>query len=159
MSRYLTLAAVLGLAACLFFTVTNSSFAYTNRSSVGLHKVGALIEAPAQYAALSEAAKVGRRLIKSQLRKKKCKLSKVLTKKEQNKCVKKALKKLDPDKDGVTKKSDNCAEVANEDQANPDGDEFGDLCDNCPNRANTDQADSDSDGTGDACETDTDPSV
>lgn len=60
---------------------------------------------------------------------------------------------VDPDGDGVTT-TDNCPDVANEDQADGDGDGVGDACDNCPQEPNADQADEDEDGVGDACEED-----
>jgi PKD repeat protein len=74
----------------------------------------------------------------------------------------------DVDGDGEPNGSDNCPEVANENQADADGDGFGDACDapppdadgdgvpdgadNCPTVANPDQRDTGGDGVGDACE-------
>lgn len=58
----------------------------------------------------------------------------------------------DSDADSIPDSSDNCKNVANQDQANADADNYGDACDNCPNVANNDQTDSDADGIGNACD-------
>jgi len=68
----------------------------------------------------------------------------------------------DPDGDGVSSATDNCADVANPDQRDSDSDAVGDACDNCrttPNparetrgQAGPVQRDHDADGTGDACD-------
>jgi hypothetical protein len=58
---------------------------------------------------------------------------------------------LDSDGDGFPNSSDNCPNLANN-QDDGDDDNIGDLCDNCPGAANGDQADVDGDGDGDACD-------
>lgn len=58
---------------------------------------------------------------------------------------------LDSDGDSVPDGSDNCPDIANQDQSNLDGDDFGDVCDNCEETPNS-QVDSDVDGLGDACD-------
>ncbi len=71
----------------------------------------------------------------------------------------------DLDNDGVLDESDNCPNIANQDQLNSDDDEFGDTCDldddndsipdeidNCTFVANPDQKDVDSDNIGDICD-------
>ncbi|EKD50620.1 MAG: hypothetical protein ACD_62C00479G0001 [uncultured bacterium] len=75
----------------------------------------------------------------------------------------------DPDDDGLCGTSDNCEDVANEDQADADADGIGDVCDddadndeikddadNCPEISNADQADLDADTVGDVCDDDKD---
>lgn len=78
----------------------------------------------------------------------------------------------DSDGDGIADTTDNCPDVANQDQKDTDGDGKGDACgsdstgdkdndgvkdisDNCPDDANADQKDTDGDGKGDLCDTDT----
>jgi hypothetical protein len=58
---------------------------------------------------------------------------------------------FDPDKDGITSKSDNCPLIQNPDQLDGDEDGVGDVCDNCPPISNPDQEDVNNDGLGDAC--------
>ena len=75
----------------------------------------------------------------------------------------------DSDGDGIIDSTDNCPEIANNNQEDLDGDGIGDVCDpidntdtdgdtiidsedNCPETANLDQLDSDGDGIGDVCE-------
>lgn len=74
-------------------------------------------------------------------------------------CVRKWLKRVDPDKDGIHKKKDNCPDAPNNDQSDVDVDTLGDVCDNCPADANPSQSDADIDGVGNACDVDTDPSL
>lgn len=58
----------------------------------------------------------------------------------------------DNDGDGVENATDNCADIANQDQRDHDNDTRGDLCDLCPHLATTDDPDSDGDLVGDACD-------
>ena len=67
-------------------------------------------------------------------------------------CLKKRLARIDADKDGVTKKRDNCLEIQNSKQVDRDGDSVGDVCDNCFAIENTDQADDDNDTVGNVCD-------
>jgi hypothetical protein len=59
---------------------------------------------------------------------------------------------VDSDGDDVGDNSDNCPDVANNNQSDDDGDFIGDLCDNCPDDANADQLDDDNDGIGNECD-------
>ncbi|MEZ4753548.1 MAG: thrombospondin type 3 repeat-containing protein [Bdellovibrionota bacterium] len=104
-----------------------------------------------EYAAVTT-AKQARKKIKKRLKRKKCSLARKGTVKKQKACVRKKLKRLDPDKDGIVKKKDNCPDVANFSQTNSDTDTHGDECDNCPALANEDQADVNVNGVGNACE-------
>ncbi len=77
----------------------------------------------------------------------------------------------DSDGDGIGDNTDNCPNIANDDQTDSDNNGIGDACegvtdadedgvaddeDNCPAIANADQADFDGDGLGDACDEDDD---
>ncbi|MFN0249849.1 MAG: thrombospondin type 3 repeat-containing protein [Kofleriaceae bacterium] len=60
---------------------------------------------------------------------------------------------MDNDGDGVANASDNCPQMANNDQHDEDNDAVGDVCDNCPHVANANQAAvMDNDSVGDACD-------
>jgi hypothetical protein len=60
---------------------------------------------------------------------------------------------MDNDGDGVTNASDNCPQMANNDQHDEDNDSIGDACDNCPHVANANQAAAmDNDSVGDVCD-------
>ncbi|MCB0317730.1 MAG: thrombospondin type 3 repeat-containing protein [Bdellovibrionales bacterium] len=112
-----------------------------------------------EFAAVVTSAKQARKKLKKRLRRKKCSLARVGSETQQKRCVRKKLKRIDSDKDGIVKKKDNCLDVSNFDQANSDADSHGDACDNCPATTNEDQADVNVNGVGNACETDTDSST
>ena len=58
----------------------------------------------------------------------------------------------DLDGDGVPDLSDNCPEVANDDQEDRDADDVGDDCDRCLLVRSPDNVDTDEDGLGDDCD-------
>ncbi len=62
----------------------------------------------------------------------------------------------DTDSDSLGDACDNCPDDANPNQENADTDSLGDACDNCPDESNPDQADMDSDGIGNSCDPDMD---
>jgi hypothetical protein len=96
--------------------------------------------------------KSDRRKLRRRLRQKRCSLAKTGSLAAQRTCVKQRLAVLDPDKDGISVKRDNCPEDINNEQEDTDTDTLGDLCDNCPAVANETQTDTDTDTVGDACD-------
>ena len=58
----------------------------------------------------------------------------------------------DRDNDTIPNASDNCPDVANQNQWDFDGDGLGDVCDHCPHIADPLDPDSDKDTIGDACD-------
>lgn len=154
------------VAVAFSFLSANTASAYMG-PSLRLADMGLTVSVDADQTISQEidtssaygSAKSDRRKLKRKLRQKKCSMRRQGSKKKQRRCVKKRIKRIDPDVDGIVKKKDNCPAVANNDQADDDGDTVGSACDNCPAVANQVQIDSDSDGEGDACEADVDPSL
>lgn len=119
---------------------------------------GDSMQAPRQNGGIREdwsayaSAASDRAALKRAIKNGKCKLSKVGSLTAQRKCVKKRLRTIDSDKDGIRKNRDNCPSVSNNDQADGDSDGVGSACDNCPAAANTQQANQDGDAQGSACD-------
>lgn len=97
--------------------------------------------------------KSDRAALRERIKKARCRIQVVRTTTAQKQCVKKRMKRLDPDRDGIPKKKDNCPAVSNNDQADQDSDALGDACDNCPTVFNPNQKDTNNDGVGNACST------
>ena len=103
--------------------------------------------------------KSDRRRLRRRLRQKRCSIENTGGTAQQRTCVRKKMRRLDRDRDGITRRKDNCPNDLNENQDDSDSDSVGDVCDNCPAVANATQTDTDNDGTGDACESDLNPSL
>ena len=173
---------ILALALVVFgglALLTNRAEASMSAGSVGLVSDGAQLVS--QYATLAD-VEAAIKAMKRRLRRGKCALPAVGTRATQKLCVKRAMRRMDRDQDGIKKTRDNCPQnynpaqedtdsdgvgnacdnaplVANNDQADQDGDNIGDVVDNCPTVSNNSQEDDDHDGFGKACDPDGDPSV
>ena len=90
--------------------------------------------------------------LKKKIKRRKCSRKKVKGKRSQKRCIRRQLRRIDRDRDGLPKGVDNCPKLTTQHLDDFDQDDVGDACDNCPLDFNPNQSDSDQDGIGDKCD-------
>ena len=122
----------LGIVCCALMTLASpanqaSAFSFGSHTDPMSQEVTASQEV--QYLALMPESKKNRRQLKKKFKKKRCSLARQGTRQKVRACVRKKLMKVDPDKDGIPKKKDNCPADENPLQEDTDMDGIGNACD------------------------------